>query len=913
MRVKLKADYSLEFIDGTWNINENDDLVHGVEVELEVPTTSKERLQIAFQQGEVEDNLNVYTYKLRMYKQPDGTWQEIIPAPLLKMGGTWSFQIFRELLSNEGYVFDEKASSVGVFTIGKGVKIVEGADDKVTASDLQTVWDNTNKAEDNISRMQQQVANYYKGAWQYRDEAEGFKNQAKEHMDDAEAFKNTAYNYSSNAKDSATSAENARLVCEETKENVKEEITVIAGYKNAAEMASETAIGAQRAALEYAATAETKATASIAAAEEAVTAKDIAVSAKDETVLKAEKVNEQYEKVNQLAGNIDNALTFSTYKKAVEYFNETNTDYAIGKSIYIATKDVPDLWIADIATEPTQYIYTSDTEFLRDLRSSPNNMLKIGKYFLAEAEGAKVFVSANIEDGEGKGAVQQVDDGVKDGFDFTGKNTLAEYLDPSLSAIQPYGAVGAYSSAFGGKSSAQGKRSHAEGTTTIAKGNYSHAEGDNCVAGGADSHAEGYKTYTRNDAQASHAEGYSTVAEGKYSHAEGQESVATGTYSHAEGYQTHAAGSGSHTGGRSTVANHDYQTIVGVFNDNKEHTLFEVGNGDGTNARSNAFEVYKAGYVKVGRETTDADDDLVLATKGYAKKYGGASNSNNSNLVNGEGVGSIKSSNTKDDDGTNYSTIVGYGENALPEASGHEAFAMGKGAKARGKRSFAFGSGALATGVTAVAIGQAVQATNSGALAFGNNTEASGEYSTATGQQTVAKGSRSFAGGWKNKANKSWSVAFGVENTVGSEGTGDGAGQGAFVAGMYNIVDGYVSTVFGTHNISKAQKQLITGYKNTASKAFQTVFGYYNSNKENTLLEVGNGEDGKLSNAFEVYKNGTAKLSGTAVDEDDVTTVADVKGIVKQSVGDFKSETFTFIVKDANGVTSTVTKEILIK
>lgn len=911
MRVKLKADYSLEFIDGTWNINENDDIVYGVEVELEVPTNSKERLQIAFQQGEIVEDLNVYTYKMKMYKQPDGTWQEMIPAPLLKMGGTWSFQIFRERLGSNNVVMEEKSSAVGVFTIGAGVKTGEG--EKVTAAMLQTVWNNTEAAESHIQTMQAQVTRDSKAALQYRDEANGFRDEAEGFMEDAKDYKETAYIYSDTALKASVQAENAKIACEEIEESVKEEITVIGGYKD-------TAVNAQLSASASAESAETNAgVASNAALEaeiargEAVSAKTEAVNAKTEAVLKADKVQEQYEKVMQVVGGIDNALTFATYSDAIEFFNTTDAEYAIGKTIYIVTKDVPDLWIAEIADSTAQYTYVSDTQFLEDMRASSGNMLHVGKYYLAESEGVKVYVSANIEDGYGKGGIQQVADNVKNGFDFTGKNAVAEEVDSSLSGIQPYGAVGAYSSAFGGKSSAQGKRSHAEGTTTIAKGKYSHAEGDNSVAGGDDSHAEGYKTYTRNDAQASHAEGYSTVTEGKYSHAEGQESVATGTYSHAEGYQTNAVGAGSHTGGRSTVANHDYQTVAGVFNDNKEHTLFEVGNGDGENERSNAFEVYKAGYVKVGRETTDADDDLVLATKGYARKYGGASNSNNSNIVNGEGVGSIKSSNKKDDDGTDYSTIVGYGENALPEASGHEAFAMGKGAKARGKRSFAFGSGALATGVTAVAIGQAVQATNNGALAFGNTTEASGEYSTATGQQTVAKGSRSFAGGWKNKANKAWSVAFGVENTVGSDGTDDGSGQAAFVAGMYNIVDGYVSTVFGTHNISKAQKQLIAGYKNTASKAFQTVFGYYNSNKENTLLEVGNGEDGKTSNAFEVYKNGTAKLSGTAVDEDDVTTVTDVKEIVKNLVGGIKSEQFTFIVKDANGVTSTVTKEILLK
>lgn len=39
------------------------------------------------------------------------------------------------------------------------------------------------------------------------------------------------------------------------------------------------------------------------------------------------------------------------------------------------------------------------------------------------------------------------------------------------------------------------------------------------------------------------------------------------------------------------------------------------------------------------------------------------------------------------------------------------------------------------------------------------------------------------------------------------------------------------------------------------------VIGEFNANNENTLLEVGNGTSESLSNAFEVYKDGTVKVS----------------------------------------------------
>ena len=42
----------------------------------------------------------------------------------------------------------------------------------------------------------------------------------------------------------------------------------------------------------------------------------------------------------------------------------------------------------------------------------------------------------------------------------------------------------------------------------------------------------------------------------------------------------------------------------------------------------------------------------------------------------------------------------------------------------------------------------------------------------------------------------------------------------------------------------------------------KVVIGEFNDNKENTLLEVGNGTSESPSNAFEVYKDGTVKVGG---------------------------------------------------
>jgi hypothetical protein len=192
--------------------------------------------------------------------------------------------------------------------------------------------------------------------------------------------------------------------------------------------------------------------------------------------------------------------------------------------------------------------------------------------------------------------VQQMPDGVADGFDFTGKNANATTYDSTLTGIIPYGATGNFASAFGGKCAAIGKRSHAEGSTTIAKGQNSHAEGSNSVALGTSSHAEGS----------------GTTAKGEFAHSEGTGTVAQGNFTHAEGQDTKAIGDWSHAGGWMSTANHDYSFVHGaglvtgaaeqiVFGQYNKATdsLLVIGNGTSTeeSQRKNVFEVSPDGDV----------------------------------------------------------------------------------------------------------------------------------------------------------------------------------------------------------------------------------------------------------------------------------------------------------------------------
>lgn len=195
---------------------------------------------------------------------------------------------------------------------------------------------------------------------------------------------------------------------------------------------------------------------------------------------------------------------------------------------------------------------------------------------------------------------------------------------------------------------AENESSHAEGYTTKATGEASHAEGRFTEANGENSHAEG--TNTKSNGISSHVEGRNGVADANYSHAEGFRTISLGEYSHAEGggavalnesfytktkdeilaewerlyktptdYETGdgflcAAGKGSHSEGKNTLALADFshtsgeatvaksycQTAIGRFNEpttsgynefSISNEAFVIGNGTDISSKGNAFKV----------------------------------------------------------------------------------------------------------------------------------------------------------------------------------------------------------------------------------------------------------------------------------------------------------------------------------
>lgn len=218
--------------------------------------------------------------------------------------------------------------------------------------------------------------------------------------------------------------------------------------------------------------------------------------------------------------------------------------------------------------------------------------------------------------------------------------------------------LGEYATAEGHDTKASGDYSHAEGSYTDASALGSHAEGgrasgtiypywqDHTTASGEVSHAEGEVTFARG--KASHSEGAFTQANGSYSHAEGNNTEATGSCSHAEGDNTEANGVCSHAEGNGTQTGADYQHVQGKYNIGKTTTLFEIGNGTSSSARSNAFEVDTNGNVVAGGTITDGQG-RVLGSGGHViKDETGTSVTQRENL---QFVGL-----NVDDDGTN--TVV---------------------------------------------------------------------------------------------------------------------------------------------------------------------------------------------------------------------------------------------------------------
>lgn len=381
---------------------------------------------------------------------------------------------------------------------------------------------------------------------------------------------------------------------------------------------------------------------------------------------------------------------------------------------------------------------------------------------------------------------------------------------------------GKYAHAENEKTSAQGNAAHAEGYNNTASGKYSHAEGRNTFAGFV-AHSEGQGSEA--PAAYSHAEGYGTKATGWGAHAEGfvdnnafeNSTEASGKGSHAEGFNTRAAAAGAHSEGGDTLANAPYAHAEGLSTKALEYgTHSEGANSEATGEYSHAE----------GKGSIASGEGSHSEGRGNAKgSYSHAE---------GDGIAEAFRAHAENSSTASASDAHAEGENTK---------ASGSNAHSENYRTTASGFGSHAEGGVSTASASYAHAEGFDSHATGEQSHAEGR-STASGKASHAEGSSTASGDYSHAEGTSVANA----GTSHAEGSGTTAsGQGAHSGGTSSTAHGKDSITHGTGTIS--------WYDN------QATFGILNKNKNNTLLEIGNGtEESNRSNAFEVYKDGHAEV-----------------------------------------------------
>lgn len=432
------------------------------------------------------------------------------------------------------------------------------------------------------------------------------------------------------------------------------------------------------------------------------------------------------------------------------------------------TLDVRHNWIACVEIDAPVGSSATSTYYVYKLPKTHPNVYTT----LATIEDLTAqFGALNIENGSGKEAIQQKQDGTTGTFDFTGKNPNATALDPTLTGQIPYGATGDFAASFGGKGAAQGKRAFQKGTNTIAKGNYSSVEGSDNAALGPASHVEGYMNTSGPLADSAHVEGGENIVLTPRGHAEGYKNQVNSMNAHAEGENnviyvgaeaSHAEGTDNDITGLAAHGEGQKNTVSSV-NGHAENTLNVVsgdsshGEGYGNEVDSYAAHVEGSGN-KILKEVTGGDEpgptppeptpgepfDIdkhlgynshVEGTQnlnyGYSSHTEGSSNKNYSHYGHAEGYGNIAGSWDSDNEKSvgQIVHVEGNGNTATGDfshAQNHDNKATGKGATVMGQYS-------ESAGLNTIALGTGVRAIDDNSIGFGTyNDPKSGQGVMAT-------------------------------------------------------------------------------------------------------------------------------------------------------------------------------------
>jgi len=504
-------------------------------------------------------------------------------------------------------------------------------------------------------------------------------------------------------------------------------------------------------------------------------------------------------------------------------------------------------------------------------------------------------------------------------------------------------ASGDYSHSCGYRTTAIGKASYAEGLTNSSEGDYSHTEGWGNLAIGISSHASGY--YTTAAGVNSYAGGHRTEATGNNSFAIGTNTIAdaqnsgafgfsskvnaSGNNSYAFGTNTEvssinsvAFGAGTYIGGISSFAfgqqssinnnanysisggfktrvnssysagfgqeiiiNNDNSLYFGRFNNPKIGDILEIGIGQDSNNRKNAFEITDTGLVKapelVNVDLSTASNDTII-TKNHLINIADEISHDlvsqleaiEENSKKGWRLIDYTTNGTYGDIGTgSIDFMVTSGNNIDKEgAIGDYSVTFGEDNLSSGLHSFTSGFLNEAIGDNSVSLGLNNKSSGANSITSGEENETSGGNSFSTGNLNINSGMNSILCGENNESQNNNTAIFGYSNKI--------SGNNSFAAGSSNTITGISSHSLGSSNINTSDNNILLGYNNTINSGLGITLGFDNIinnsgslllgrgliSNTNNLMAVGRYNLGDSGNIFEIGSGSSTTIRKNAIE-----------------------------------------------
>lgn len=253
------------------------------------------------------------------------------------------------------------------------------------------------------------------------------------------------------------------------------------------------------------------------------------------------------------------------------------------------------------------------------------------------------------------------------------------------------------------------------------------------------------------------------------------------------------------------------------------------------------------------------------------------------------------------------------------EAKGPRSFAAGDNSHSIGTGSIALGSNVWSSGANSFTIGNHTSATGTCSFSGGIDSISAGNYSLTFGQQDTAPADFAVSIGYNCRADGKYSIALQKDNLAADTaeagtviGIGNAvSGRGAFAGGIYmNSAKGKASLAFGQQCAANGDYSVAVGFGALASTDGQIAVGIGTKYNESAQFIVGNGTLDNRNNAFEVLKDGRAKVQTAPKDNDDVARLKELKNTEsKLNENIIKDPNKTYIVFNDSEVTLNVTIE----